>query len=58
MPCDTAQIEQWLQRIPHAPKRCFVTHGEDGPADCLRQRIERNLGWNVTVPLYLDKVAL
>lgn len=58
MPCDTAQIEQWLKRIPYAPKRCFVTHGEDGPADCLRQRIERNLGWNVTVPLYLDKIAL
>lgn len=55
---DAAQIEQWLKRIPHAPKRCFITHGEDGPADCLRQRIERNLGWNVTVPLYLDKVSL
>jgi metallo-beta-lactamase family protein len=55
---DAAQIERWLGRIPHAPKRCFITHGEDGPADCLRQRIERSLGWNVTVPLYLDKVTL
>jgi metallo-beta-lactamase family protein len=55
---DAAQIEQWLGRMPQAPKRCFITHGENGPADCMRQRIERNLGWNVTVPLYLDKVSL
>jgi metallo-beta-lactamase family protein len=55
---DAAQIEQWLRRIAHAPKRIFVTHGEAGPADCMRQRIERNLGWHVTVPLYRDKVSL
>jgi metallo-beta-lactamase family protein len=55
---DAAQIEQWLRLIPQAPKRVFITHGEPGPADCLRQRIERNLHWNVTVPLYLDKVSL
>jgi metallo-beta-lactamase family protein len=55
---DAAQIEQWLRRIPQAPQRVFITHGEPGPADCLRQRIERNLSWNVTVPLYLDKVSL
>jgi metallo-beta-lactamase family protein len=55
---DAAQIEQWLRRMPHAPRRTFITHGEDGPADCMRQRIERNLGWNVTVPRYLDKFSL
>jgi metallo-beta-lactamase family protein len=55
---DAVQIEQWLKRIPHAPKRCFITHGEDGPADMMRQRVERHLHWNVTVPRYLDKVTL
>jgi metallo-beta-lactamase family protein len=55
---DAAQIEQWLQRMPHAPKRCFITHGENGPADMMRQRIERRLHWNVAVPLYLDKHSL
>jgi metallo-beta-lactamase family protein len=55
---DAQQIEQWLQRIPHAPQRCFITHGENGPADMMRQRIERRLHWNVTVPLYLDKQSL
>ena len=55
---DAAQIEAWLRRMPHAPQRCFITHGEDGPADLMRQRIERHLGWNVTVPRYLDRVNL
>jgi metallo-beta-lactamase family protein len=55
---DAVQIEQWLRRMPHAPRRTFITHGEDGPADCMRQRIERKLGWNVTVPRYLDKFSL
>jgi metallo-beta-lactamase family protein len=55
---DAAQIEQWLRSMPSAPRRVFVTHGEDKAADCMRQRIERDLGWNVTVPRYLDKVGL
>jgi metallo-beta-lactamase family protein len=55
---DAAQIAQWLQRMPSAPKRVFVTHGEDGAADSMRQRIERHLHWSVTVPRYLDKVSL
>lgn len=55
---DAGQIEQWLRSMPHTPKRIFVTHGEDRAADCMRQRLERNLGWNVTVPRYLDKVSL
>jgi metallo-beta-lactamase family protein len=28
----------------------FVDHGEPGPADALRQRIEKELGWVATVP--------
>jgi metallo-beta-lactamase family protein len=55
---DAAQIEQWLRHMPHTPKRIFITHGEDKAADCMRQRIERNLGWNVAVPRYLDKFSL
>ena len=55
---DAAQIEQWLRGMPQAPKRVFVTHGEDHAADSLRQRIERKLGWSATVPRYLDKVSL
>jgi len=29
----------------------FLTHGEPGPADQMRQRIERDLGWSAFAPL-------
>ena len=47
---DAQQIVGWLGSAPKAPRGVFVTHGEPGPADALRQRIERELGWAATVP--------
>lgn len=48
---DAQQLVQWLGTATSAPRSVFVTHGEPGPADALRQRIERELGWAVSVPL-------
>ena len=47
---DAAQIVQWLATAPKPPLGVFLNHGEPEPADALRQRIERELGWPVTVP--------
>ena len=47
---DAAQIVQWLATAPKPPLGVFLNHGEPEPADALRQRIEHELGWNVTVP--------
>ena len=47
---DAAQIVRWLATAPKAPLGVFLNHGEPEPADALRQRIEHELGWNVTVP--------
>lgn len=47
---DAQQITRWLGSAPKAPRGVFITHGEPGPADALRQRIERELGWTATVP--------
>lgn len=47
---DAQQITQWLGSAAKAPRGVFITHGEPGPADALRQRIERELGWTATVP--------
>lgn len=55
---DAAEILAWLRGFAEAPRRTFVTHGEPGPADALRQRIERELRWSVSVPDYLDTVTL
>jgi len=47
---DAQQIVQWLRTAPQAPRSLYLTHGEPAAADALRQRIERELGWTVTVP--------
>jgi metallo-beta-lactamase family protein len=47
---DAAQLVQWLATAPQAPRGIYLNHGEAGPADALRQRIERQLGWPAMVP--------
>ena len=47
---DAEQLVQWLKTAPKAPKGIYLNHGEPAPADALRQRIERELGWPATVP--------
>jgi metallo-beta-lactamase family protein len=55
---DAEQLLQWLRFTPQPPRRVFITHGEPGPADALRQRIERELHWPATVPLLGRTVEL
>jgi metallo-beta-lactamase family protein len=47
---DAEQVVQWLATAPRAPRRVYLTHGEPGAADALRQRIERELGWDAYAP--------
>ena len=47
---DAQQIVQWLRTAPRPPRTIFLNHGEPGPADALRQRIEHELGWTASVP--------
>ena len=47
---DAQQIVQWLKTAPKPPRGIYLNHGEPAPADALRQRIERELGWSATVP--------
>ncbi len=55
---DAQQIVQWLKTAPKAPHGIYLNHGEPGPADALRQRIERELGWSATVPRLGQTVEL
>lgn len=55
---DANQILAWLQQFPAPPRRTFITHGEPGPSDALRQRIERELHWSTVVPEYRDTIEL
>lgn len=55
---DADELLAWLRQIPHAPRRTFVTHGESAASDALRQRIQSELGWQVSVPEFRDEIAL
>lgn len=55
---DYEEILNWLRRVGKAPRRLFVTHGEPAAADAMRQRVKRELGWDASVPAYLDTVDL
>ncbi len=55
---DAAEIVTWLKGFRAPPRETFITHGEPAAADAMRQRIERELHWNVHMPFYLETVTL
>lgn len=55
---DADELIAWLRSAPRPPRRTFVTHGEPDPADALRLRIQRELGWPAQVPEYGEQVEL
>ncbi len=55
---DAQEIVEWLRTAPKPPTAVYLNHGEPGPADALRQRIEHELGWSTMVPLLGQRVEL
>jgi metallo-beta-lactamase family protein len=53
---DSDELMAWMKTAPKAPNTVFLTHGEPAALDALKERIERELHWNVKVP-NLDDVA-
>jgi metallo-beta-lactamase family protein len=55
---DANEIIAWLRQAPRPPRQIFITHGEPGASDALRQHIERQLGWSTLLPEYRQSVEL
>lgn len=55
---DRNELPAWIGRLPHAPHRVFVTHGEPVAADRLRLAIEEKFHWSTTVPEHRQSVQL
>ena len=55
---DADGLLRWLRTARRPPRRLFVVHGEPEPAAALAGRVTRELGWNVTVPAYRDRVTI
>jgi metallo-beta-lactamase family protein len=55
---DYGEILGWLGQFKKPPRTTFLVHGEPKAAEALKEKITRQLRWNVTVPSYLEKVTL
>ena len=55
---DCGEIMRWLGGFKRPPRKTFVVHGEVGSATALRDRIVRELGWDVVIPTYKEVVEL
>lgn len=55
---DASEIIQWLRTFPSEPGVTYLVHGEPSAQVALRSRIQRELGWNVRIPEYGEKVVV
>ncbi len=53
---DAGEVIRWLRTFPKAPGITYLVHGEPPAQVALKARIERELGWNVHIPEYLERV--
>lgn len=51
---DSNELINWVKRFKNPPNKVFITHGEPTPAQSLKEKIEKELGWNVFIPQYLS----
>ena len=55
---DWQEMIRWLQDLPQAPRRVFVTHGEVGSAAAMAGHIRERFSWPVEVPEHGQKFEL
>jgi metallo-beta-lactamase family protein len=55
---DTEELLLWLRTFTKSPKKTFLVHGEPEASSRLQQAISSQLGWNVNIAHWLEKVPL
>lgn len=55
---DWKEILHWLEGMPTAPRRTFLTHGEPPAANAMANHIKERFGWSVEVPVYGQRFEL
>lgn len=55
---DYSDLLRWMKGFKQPPKTTFLVHGEPDSAEALKGRIEKELGWDVMIPKYLEQVKL
>jgi metallo-beta-lactamase family protein len=55
---DADEIMRWLRNFTRPPKLTCLVHGEPGPMDTLKARIEKELSWTVKTPNQGERIPL
>lgn len=55
---DWKEVIRWLQDMPAAPRRTFITHGEPEAAQAMAGHLRERFGWTIEVPEYGEKFEL
>lgn len=51
---DYSEILDWLKYFTEPPKKVFITHGDPPASASLKSTIEAELGWQCSIPRYLE----
>ena len=52
------ELFDWVTNLKKAPRRVFITHGEEDAAEHFSKYLREKTGWNTFVPEYKDIVVL
>lgn len=55
---DQGEIMQWLRGFKKPPRRTFIVHGEPPAQATLRDKIVKELGWEVVIPHWKEQFDL
>lgn len=55
---DSIEILEWLKGFIHSPRKVFLVHGEVQAAEALKNKIEKELGWECIIPVYKQEEIL
>lgn len=55
---DANEMMDWLRHFTEAPRKVFITHGEEEASIAFRDRITSELNWQAEIPDYLQSFTL
>ena len=55
---DTPELLEWLHTFTNKPEATYLVHGEPAAAEQLRDAMTKELGWNVQIAQWMEKVEI
>jgi len=55
---DQNELYQWISSIKQAPRKVFITHGEEKQAEAFGKFLTEKTGWNCVIPDYEQEMML